>query len=435
MKVAVVGAGVGGVVCAYFLAKAGVEVVVYEKKAFENVTYDWHDDISKTAFERAGIPNPPEEFYYDKRNWGFVAPFSTKHIYAPLEVATDVTIQRRPFLHWLISLAKEVNVTFEFGCAVELLVKDGKVCGVIQNGKEIAYDLVVDSCGVDSNIRAALPEAYNIQKHPQSGEVFSAYRAFFSKNDVTVKDEDTNLAYLLHNGQKGISWCIQDPREDCVDILIGRIDGVSDADIAEALNSLKEDNAGLGDRLLSGGKVCRIPVRYPLTKMVGDGYAALGDAAFMTIPMLGSGMASSMLAGRLLAEAVIKNQSTSVESLWEYQVNFYMQCGVDHYGIDVIKRWLLSAKPEDIKFLFESGVLSEKDINSGAGGSTLKLSLGDLIKKLIKGISRLPLLLELSGMLKKSEKAVKLAKAIPTAYDEAAVLEWQNRVDRFFAEL
>ena len=127
MKVAVVGAGVGGVVCAYFLAKAGVEVVVYEKKAFENVTYDWHDDIAKTAFERAGIPNPPEEFYYDKRNWGFVAPFSTKHIYAPLEVATDVTIQRRPFLHWLISLAKEVNVTFEFDCAVELLVKDGKV--------------------------------------------------------------------------------------------------------------------------------------------------------------------------------------------------------------------------------------------------------------------------------------------------------------------
>lgn len=434
MKVIVVGAGVGGVVCSYFLAKAGIDVTVYEKKSFDTVTYDWHDDISKKAFSNAGIPNPPSEFYFDKRNWGFVAPYSTKHIYAPLEEATDVSIMRRPFLHWLVELASDAGAKFEFDSAASLFVKDGVVSGVTVGDKTVLCDLVVDSAGVDSPVRGALPDAYKIQKYVQKGEVFCAYRGFFNKKPSEVKDEDTNLAYLLHNGKKGISWCIQDPRENHVDILIGLIDSISDADIAYDLDSLRKDNIGLGDELLFGGKVLRIPVRYPLTRMVGDNYAVLGDAAFMTIPMLGSGMASSMLAGRLLAETVIKNKGTKARDLWEYQVRFYNECGADHYGIDVIKRWLLSANPDDIRFLFESGVLSEKDINSGAGGSTIKLSFKELLEKLVKGFSRLPLLLALSGVLKKSDKAVKKAKSIPEEYGEA-VDKWENEVHKFFEKL
>lgn len=434
MKVIVVGAGVGGVVCSYFLAKNGIDVTVYEKSSFEKVTYDWHDDVSKKAFANAGIPNPPQEFYFDKRNWGFVAPNSTKHIYAPLEEATDVSIMRRPFLHWLIGLATEQGAKFVYETEASLFVENKKVAGVTVGGEVIRADLVVDSAGVDSPIRSALPDEYKIQKHVQKGEVFCAYRGFFNKLPSVVKDEDTNLAYLLHNGKKGISWCIQDPRENHVDVLIGLIDSISDADIALDLDSLKQDNPGLGDELLFGGKVLRIPVRYPLTRMVGDRYAVLGDGAFMTIPMLGSGMASSMLAGRLLTETVIKNKATDAKDLWDYQVEFYKQCGVDHYGVDVIKRWLLSAKPDDIRFLFVSGVLSEKDINSGAGGSTIKLTFGELLQKLFKGISRLPLLLALSGVLKKSDKAVKLAKSIPTVYGPE-VDEWEKKVHKFFEKL
>lgn len=434
MNIVVVGAGVGGVVCAYHLAKNGHKVVVIEKNSYETVTYDWHDDIAKKAFANANIPTPPSEMYFDKRNWGFVAPNSKKHIYAPLEEATDVSIKRRPFLHWLIDLSSAVGVEFKFNTKAELLVESNTVIGVKVGEEKLLADLVVDNAGVDSTIRASLPQSYGIQPHARNGEVFCAYRGFFNKNAVEVKDEDTNLAYLLHNGKKGISWCIADPREEVVDILIGQIDALSDADIGFALDSLKADNKVLGDNLIKGGKVCRIPVRYPLTKMVGEHFAIIGDSAFMTIPMLGSGMASSMLAGRLLAETVNEINSTAVADLWKYQVKFYNQCGADHYGIDVIKRWLLSANPDDVKFLFESGVLSEKDINSGAGGSTLKLSVKDLLIKLIKGISRLGLLLQLSSMLNRSNNAVSLAKSIPTDYNPDQINEWEYKIERFFIE-
>ncbi len=432
MKILVIGSGVGGVVCAYHLAKNGHSVIVFEKKSYDSVTYDWHDDIAKTAFEKANIPCPPSDMYFDKRNWGFVAPNSKTHIYAPLEKATDISIERRPFLHWLIKLAKSVGVEFRFESKAEIFVENETVRGVVVENEVIKADLVVDNAGVDSPIRGNLPQSYGIQNHVKNGEVFCAYRGFFNKNDVVVKDEDTNLAYLLHNGKKGISWCIADPRESFVDILIGQIDSLSDADVGFALESLRADNPVLGDNLLRGGNINRIPVRYPLTKMVGKNYAIIGDACFMTIPMLGSGMASSMLAGRLLAETVNETESTEVKDLWKYQVKFYKQCGADHYGIDVIKRWLLSANPDDVRFLFESGVLSEKDTNSGAGGSTLKLSVKDLLVKLVKGISRLGLLLELSGVVNRSNKAVKMANEIPENYNEEDIKNWENKVGKFF---
>ena len=42
--------------------------------------------------------------------------------------------------------------------------------------------------------------------------------------------------------------------------------------------------------MLHGGQFRVIPVRRPLTLLVGDGYAAVGDSAFMTTPMNGMGI-------------------------------------------------------------------------------------------------------------------------------------------------
>ncbi|KAL5542334.1 hypothetical protein UlMin_010044 [Ulmus minor] len=68
MRVAVVGAGVSGLVSAYFLAKNGVEVVVYEREAYlgghaNTVTFDGVDlDLGFMVFNRVTYPNMMEFF-------------------------------------------------------------------------------------------------------------------------------------------------------------------------------------------------------------------------------------------------------------------------------------------------------------------------------------------------------------------------------------
>ncbi|KAM5553303.1 hypothetical protein ABKV19_025491 [Rosa sericea] len=68
MKVAVIGSGISGLVSAYFLAKEGVEVVLYEKKDYlgghaRTVTYDGVDlDLGLMVFNHEMYPNMMEFF-------------------------------------------------------------------------------------------------------------------------------------------------------------------------------------------------------------------------------------------------------------------------------------------------------------------------------------------------------------------------------------
>ncbi|CAK9329216.1 unnamed protein product [Citrullus colocynthis] len=68
MKVAVVGAGISGLVSAYVLAKAGVEVVLFEKEDYlgghsKTVNFDGFDlDLGFMVFNRVTYPNLMEFF-------------------------------------------------------------------------------------------------------------------------------------------------------------------------------------------------------------------------------------------------------------------------------------------------------------------------------------------------------------------------------------
>ena len=65
-------------------------------------------------------------------------------------------------------------------------------------------------------------------------------------------------------------------------------------DVEEFAEWLRPDNPRLGTEVVRGGQFVEIPVRHPLSVMVADGYAAIGDSAFMTVPLIGSGIANSL---------------------------------------------------------------------------------------------------------------------------------------------
>ena len=430
-KIIITGAGIGGLFASELLGKLGYKVLVFEKKGQNELSYDWHDDVSPTVFKDLNIEIDPS-LYFKKSDWSFATPFEETVIKLNGNPENaDLSIERRLLSNLLYERAKEF-AEFRFHAEVNApIVSNNKVIGIMVNGKAEYADLVIDSGGVFSNVRSKLPKNFMIQNNPEPYEVFFAYRAFISRLKGIPEPEHNTKVYLRHLGDEGISWCIADHNPELVNVLIGRVKELNKETLNKALQDLRLKNPYLGKEVKRGGITVPIPVRHPLTVMVADGYAAIGDAAFMTIPMIGSGIATSLYAAKILSDTV-SNGDFSKENLWNYQIACYKKFGAAHYGVDVLKRWMLSAKTEDITWLFSSSVISDKDMGAASSGKNLKLSIPEIIKKIIIGRSNIPLLLSLNNMLKKSKKAVALANNIPKTYNPLYIERWDKKLSKFF---
>lgn len=45
------------------LARASFDVSVYEKQTYDTLSYDWHDDVNRDAFDMFSLPLPKEGTY------------------------------------------------------------------------------------------------------------------------------------------------------------------------------------------------------------------------------------------------------------------------------------------------------------------------------------------------------------------------------------
>lgn len=432
VKIVVIGAGHGGLQAAKELSKNGFEVTVYEKNSPEKVSYDWRDDVEPTVFEELKIILPDNSRKTGRTS--FVAPFSEKPFYMENEEnANEWSIKRNAFVLLLVKTAEEAGAEIKFNTPVEsLIIEDNEVKGVRVNDKKIFSDLVIDSSGIDSVFRKEVAKIFNITEKIDDNDVFTVYRAFVK----TVAGENLpknhkKKVYLKYLGMPGISWCICEP-DGLVNILIGRVGELHESEFKNAILKLKKANPFISDEIVMGGKFGRIPVRYPLTKMVGKGYATVGDAAFMTIPITGSGISNSLRAGQILADEIIKNNSVSVETLWRYQVKYYEEIGAEHFFVDYVKRTLLMSDNEDIKYIFESGIITEDDLCNFSSGNGLKLTPQKIIFKLSKCIKKSNFVITLLSALMKGLKAKMWAMKIPQKYDEEKIKLWQMKVEGLF---
>lgn len=433
MKIVIIGAGHGGLQAAKELSKNGFQVTVYEKNSPQEVSYDWRDDVEPTVFEELKIILPDNSRKTGRTS--FVAPFSETPLYIESEEnAVEWSIKRNNFVLLLAGLAEECGAKVKFNTPVQnLIVENNEVKGVVVENEKIFSDLVIDSSGIDSCFRKEVAKIFNITGQLDDNDVFTVYRAFVKTADgEKLPENHKKKVYLKYLGMPGISWCICEP-DGLVNVLIGRVGKMTESEFKNALSKLKKSNPVISDEIVMGGNFGRIPVRYPLTKMVGEGYVTVGDAAFMTIPLTGSGISNSLRAGHFLADEIIKNNSVSVETLWKYQVKYYEKIGAEHFFEDYLKRTLLYSSDEDIKYVFESGIITEKDMCNFSSGNGLKFTPQELILKLHKCLKKSNFMITLLSALLKGLKAKNQAMRIPTKYDEGKIKLWQMKVERLFS--
>jgi len=430
-NIIVAGCGHGGLVAAGILAKAGHMVNVYEKKSRETLAYDWTDIFNLNSLTFAGVPLPPAQKYSPKEPMTFINPAKTCHIKTVIPPEfMEMKMERKDIYEHLLDFALSCGAKIHFGAEIAApLVENNTVCGIRLNDKELRADLVIDAAGLDSVVRKNLPERYNIVKEYGEGEKFYVYRAFHERKGGE-KSPYNYKVYLFQMGELGISWVADEG--DYIDILIGRLKPLEEAQISAALKDLKGDNPCLGNKVVRGGQSVVITVRRPLPLFVGDNYAAVGDSAAMTVPLIGSGIANSIEAAKILADTIIENQGKdfSIKNLWRYQSE-YMKRKYSNAGLDLLKSRLFTVSKEQVDFSFEKKLLGEKILSHVAAGKDIELTLGEILDKAIKGARQTPLLLKIASAFLRSKRLAAHTRSIPSAYRPQRVAAWINKYKKF----
>lgn len=425
MKIIVAGAGHGGLVAAAELSKNGFGVTVLEKKKREELGHDWEDRFTFSLLTKlTGEKELPENSWRFRGDCAFVSPnFKTKVVVNYTDETRQKIMWRKPLIQMLLKNAEKSGAKLVFETEVSsAIVENGTVCGVkTASGEELRAELVVDACGVFSPVRKSLPESFGIEKEPKRGDVFFAKRAYFDKTNETNPDVPFEV-YLCHAREQGLSWC--STNEESVDILIGRIDPLGENKFDECVEEFRKTHPWIGKKILHGGQYGVIPVRRPLSLMIWDGYAAVGDSAFMTTPMNGMGIDLSLEAGELLAKTIIEEKSAKKESLWKYNRDFHRLFGGDTAKNECLKNSLLELPGEGVDFLFENGVIAASDL-AGAGRNT---SLSALLGKFVRGMRAPKFFFAVLGGIIKGSKLSKTLKSAPQSFDEASIEKWQAAV-------
>lgn len=437
-KIIVAGLGHGGIAAAAMLADAGYDVTVYEKSAEGTLGYDWTDIFDPKALKIAKVPMPDEDKYEYKEDMTFVAPNGTSklHQHVP-EKELEIKMERKDIYDLLISNAIEKGVKIVYECEVQKPIMLGnRVAGIRTSKGDFFADLIIDACGMNSPVRRNLPSSLMIQKEITRQQKVTIYRAFYNKaSDVEVADKFKVL--LRPQGTESIAWVASE--EEHTDLLIGRFEDYDMNDVEEFAEWLRPDNPRLGTEVVRGGQFVEIPVRHPLSVMVADGYAAIGDSAFMTVPLIGSGIANSLKAARILAETVINDptQGFGVEALWKYQVLFFKHLGTGLAPLECVKNLMFKFTPEDLDYCFTSGLLTDYNVTMTANfGSFYDVidffDVNDLLNKAKQACSDITFLKKFINAGNKISLVTAACLAIPRRWDRKLVEIWAKGYDKAF---
>lgn len=439
-KIIVAGGGHGGLVSAIKLAENGFDVTLFESHEKGNVGLRQTDALDMDAFSFANIP-VPDYFRRGKNEITFVPKDKLLgSLTLPVQEGVSLLVDRIELIDYFLQLAEEKGVDIHYGEKVEKpLILGNRIVGVKTSAGDYYADLVIDACGVNSPLRNALPDHMSVNRPIDKYDVIYSYRGYFNRISDAPQPKTLYNIYFTDDGNVGFSWLVTE--FDRVDALICRFDKPDESELSAALNALHEENEHMGLELVYGGNHGIIPVCQPLSLLVADGYAAIGDSAFMTVALKGSGLAYSIKAGKILADAVIADQNCcyNQETLWEYEKNFFKEIGFTAGGIAVLKNMLPYMKTEDVNKMFEMKLVTTEELSAlweNKADAIFNAKGIASIKEKLRLLRDEPMLKDLFGSLVLwLTKYAVIQASFPSKYNKKDVLEWTEKYNKFFESI
>lgn len=343
MDVIIVGAGLSGCTAAYLLAQSGLEVLVIERGNFAGSKNMTGGRLYAHSLEKI-IPGFAQQAPIERKVTREKISFMTVESAITLDyhsttaqqaVQESYTVLRGPFDQWLMAKAEEAGAQFIGGIRVEqLLVRDGKVCGVQADGDQLEAKVVILADGVNSLLGQQIGMVKPLQ--PQSVAVGVKElielpsEAIEERFGVSGKD---GAAWLFagspSNGLMGGGFLYTNKNSISLGIVCGlhHIDH-SDKSIAQMLEDFKHHPSVAP--LIKGGRLAEYSAHLVpeagicmLPELVRDGVIIAGDAAGFCINAGYTirGMDLAIASGQAAAEAVLAARKQ----------NDYRKQGLVHY--------------------------------------------------------------------------------------------------------
>jgi flavin-dependent dehydrogenase len=170
--------------------------------------------------------------------------------------------------------------------------------------------------------------------------------------------------------------------------------------------------------------------------MVANGFAVVGDAAWMPRPIDAGGISPSIYGGTILGKVVaeaLEAGDTSESGLWKYNAEYMNTHGYPMASFEVLRRYLQTVTNDQINYGMEH-FLSEEDVNAITERKHPEFNQARFMNPSMwfRVLRQLPLARGLRYTVKKSAALV----AINLEYPESpkGFSDWQKRLGRELAE-
>ena len=289
--------------------------------------------------------------------------------------------------------AKKYGTELIFGATAErLLSGDGRITGVTgrrSDGSSFSYTakVTIDATGSSSTLRRFMPIPSMIEKEIDPDDVVGTGRYILdfepAKEDPAFFSPDCCIIHLdQFIAPAGYAWVFPKGKKK---VNIGL--GVSHSGLARRNRrfGLNDNLQSLIDKYLADNPVIKnysqptddadsgntkgnwqVPVRRHNDCMVANGFAVVGDAAWMPRPIDAGGISPSIYGGTILGKVVseaLEAGDASEAGLWKYNVEYMNTHGYPMASFEVLRRYLQTVTNDLINYGMKH-FLSEEDVTA-----------------------------------------------------------------------
>ncbi|WP_436343860.1 geranylgeranyl reductase family protein [Natronorubrum sp. FCH18a] len=388
----VVGGGTGGCFAAATAARAGLDVVLLERKSEDEGGYIACGDGIK------GKSTFPDVVDRDRlRDESFTNEGITRGIFEnpqsgeSLEIPFDETgavVDRFKYGQVLLEETDRAGVELHYDTVVNDVVQpNGQVEGVtaVRDGDHLEYraDVVVDAAGALSVLQDKTDLSQStFDTNVNYSQFCSAYREVLEVpepvdwDDALVFKPTEELGYLWYFPRSsteinaGLGFQMSQQPLELVDVLKDDI-----ANRAEFAGATVKNKLGAA-----------LPTRRPYDSAVHPGYVAVGDAAAHVNPCTGGGIPGAAKAGHWAAEIAveaIEDGDVSEAALWEYNRRVQTDFGKRFAAMDLYNIFGTARDQQDLVSMV-TALPGQQLIDAIGKKGTTDMSLGLKLKTLVK---------------------------------------------------